>query len=593
MKKLPNWNLEGIYPSVLSKEFSDTLEDIEKTSKNIVSELKEFKVTENEAFKVFLRGVIKEINKVIDEFQTLSCYCYCKVSVNTSDKDSVNALNKAENQGVWVNKVDLAFSKFLSSNQKMVKEVVKDKEFSDYKFVFDERIESCNYRMSDEMENLAYQMNLSGSQSWSRLQESLSSNASTDFRGEKKTVIELRALATSSDRELRKEAYEKELEIWDLHKTAFSYSLNGVKGTCLTLEKMRNWESPLKHSAFDARINMKVLDALISTLEKNLPIFTRYFNAKAKALGLKKLAFFDLFAPVGENTKRWEYEQTKDFIVKQYSLFNPAQGEFAKQAFENNWIDPEPRANKIGGAYDIYFPKVKQSRVFANYDYTYDSVSTLAHELGHAWHDRVVSNEDAIARQYPMTLAETASIFGEFVVFQGAVKEADSKEEMSLVESFLQGASQVCVDILCRFYFEREVFKRRQSGELMADEMSELMLECQKKTYGVGLDEKYLHKYMWAVKGHYYNEGFSFYNYPYAFGQLFGLGLYKKSQEDTSGTPFCDKFNKMLSLTGKQDAIDIASTVGCDITSEEFWQGGMDMINEYINLFVSLVDKDK
>jgi len=593
MKKLPKWDLEGIYPSVKSKEFSDSINYVETTSKSIALELANYKEVEKESFKIFLRKIIGEFNKVIDEFVTLDCYCFCSVSVNTSDKDSVNALNKVENLGVWINKCDLLFSKFLATNKNLVKEIVKEKEFSTYEFIFNERIESCNYKMSDEMEDLAYKMNLCGAQSWSRLQAGLSSNASIDFRGEKKTVIELRALATSPDREIRKEAYEKELEIWDLHKTAFAYSLNGVKGATLTLEKMRKWESPLIHSAFDARINMKVIDALISTLEKSLPIFTRYFDAKAKALGLKKLAFFDLFAPVGENTKRWEYEQTKDFIVKQYSLFNPAQGEFVKQAFENNWIDPEPRANKTGGAYDIYFPKVKQSRVFANYDYTYDSVSTLAHELGHAWHDRVVSNEEALTRSYPMTLAETASIFGEFIVFQGAIKESSEKEQISLIESFLQGASQVCVDILCRFYFEREVFKRRQNGELMADEMSELMLECQKKTYGAGLDEKYLHKYMWAVKGHYYDEGFSFYNYPYAFGQLFGLGLYKKSQEDTSGIPFCDRFNKMLSLTGKQDAITIAATVGCDITSEKFWQGGMDMISEYINLFVSLVDKVK
>ncbi|MBQ4280624.1 MAG: M3 family oligoendopeptidase, partial [Spirochaetales bacterium] len=416
-------------------------------------------------------------------------------------------------------------------------------------------------------------------------------SACAELDGKKLTVIQLRALATNADRETRRKAYEAELKVWKEHEIAFCYALNSIKGTSLSLEKRRKWASPIDRSIAGARISRKTLDALIGTLEKNLPMFRRYLNTKAKLLGLEKCAFYDLFAPVGKSEMTYTYEQAREFVVKQYGAFNPAMGEFAANAFDNNWIDPFPRAGKTGGAYDIYMPKIKESRVFANFDGTYDGVSTFAHELGHAWHDHVVSTKPAMLRSYPMTLAETASIFSEFIVFKGAVEQATDEQKISIIEQFVQSACQVCVDILCRFYFEREVFEQRREGELMPDEMCSIMIDCQKKTYGDGLDENLLHPYMWAVKGHYYSTGFSFYNYPYAFGQLFGLGLYNRSKNDKSGRPFYEKYNELLSLTGQLPAEDVAKSAGIDITDPAFWQEGMDIIASYAKQLEELASR--
>ena len=200
---------------------------------------------------------------------------------------------------------------------------------------------------------------------------------------------------------------------------------------------------------------------------------------------------------------------------------------------------------------------------------------------------------------YPMTLAETASIFSEFIVFKGAVEQASGDEKLSIIEQFVQGACQVCVDILCRFYFERELFERRKGGELMPDELCEIMIDCQKKTYGDGLDESLLHPYMWAVKGHYYSTGFSFYNYPYAFGQLFALGLYHRSEGvgsscGVSGAderPFYEKYNELLSLTGQLPAKDVALTAGIDLEDPAFWQEGMDIIASYVKQLEEMAQK--
>ena len=575
------WNLGPIYPAVDSKEFNDDLARLKTLLATFKAKL--------EAPNADLEELVRMENEMTDISETLGSYAYCNVSVNTTDKAAVNALNKVEELSMDEAVCATMFTSYVAAHKDQVDAFCKNN--PDYRFVFDEIIEDSKHQMSKEMEELAADLMRSGSDSYDRLQEAISSSASAELDGKRLTVIQLRALATNSDRETRRKAYEAELKVWKEHEIAFCYALNGIKGTSLSLEKRRNWKSPIDRSISSARISRKTLDALIGTLEKNLPMFRSYLKTKAKMLGIEKCAFYDLFAPVGKAGMSYTYEQAREFVIKQYGAFNPAMGEFARNAFDNNWIDPFPRSGKTGGAYDIYMPKIKESRVFANFDGTYDGVSTFAHELGHAWHDHVVSVKPALLRSYPMTLAETASIFSEFIVFKGAVEQATEEQKVSIIEQFVQSACQVCVDILCRFYFEREIFERRRDGELMPDEMCEIMIDCQKKTYGDGLDENYLHPYMWAVKGHYYSTGFSFYNYPYAFGQLFGLGLYNRSLKDNSGRPFYEKYNELLSLTGQLSAEDVAASAGIDITDPAFWQEGMDIIASYAKQLEELASK--
>lgn len=575
------WDLSPVYPSVDSKEFKD---DLKKLS-DLLARFRTSLADKNTA----LETLINMRNEVSDLFETLNSYAYCNVSVNTTDKAAVNALNKVEELSVDMAVCDTMFNSFVAMHKDQVDAFCKKN--PEYGFVLGEIEKEASHQMSTEMESLAADLMRSGSDSFERLQETISSSACADFEGERKTVIELRALATSPDRETRRKAYEAELKVWKEHEIAFCYALNSIKGTSLSLEKRRNWESPIERSISTARISRKTLDALISTLEKNLPMFRSYLRTKAKLLGIKKCAFFDLYAPVGKVEMSYTFDQARDFVIRQYGAFNPAMGSFAKNAFDNRWIDVFPRSGKTGGAYDIYLPKIRESRVFANFDGTYDGVSTFAHELGHAWHDHIVSTKPALLRTYPMTLAETASIFSEFIAFCGAVSEADDVHKVGIIEQFVQGACAVCVDILCRFYFERKVFEKRRDGDLMPDEMCQIMIDCQKKTYGDGLDEAFLHPYMWAVKGHYYSTDFSFYNYPYAFGQLFGLGLYNRSTKEKSDRPFYEKYNELLSLTGQLPAEEVAKTAGIDITDSSFWQEGMDIIASYAKQLEELSKK--
>ena len=575
------WNLSPIYPAVDSKEFNDDLAKLKQLLAQFRAKL--------ESGNVEVSELVEMENEIEDIEETLGSYAYCNVSVNTTDKAAVNALNKVEELSMDTAVCETLFNTYVAEHKAQIDAFCKEN--PDYRFIFDEIAEEARHQMPKELEELAADLMRSGSDAFGRLQETISSSACAELDGKKLTVIQLRALATNADRETRRKAYEAELKVWKEHEIAFCYALNSIKGTSISLEKRRNWESPIDRSIAGARISRKTLDALIGTLEKNLPMFRRYLKTKAKLLGLEKCAFFDIFAPVGKASMNYTYEQAREIVVKQYGAFNPAMGQFAANAFDKNWIDPFPRAGKTGGAYDIYMPKIKESRVFANFDGTYDGVSTFAHELGHAWHDHVVSVKPAMLRGYPMTLAETASIFSEFIVFKGAVEQATDDQKIAIIEQFVQSACQVCVDILCRFYFEREVFEQRRDGELMPDEMCDIMIDCQKKTYGDGLDENLLHPYMWAVKGHYYSTGFSFYNYPYAFGQLFGLGLYNRSLKEKSDRPFYEKYNELLSLTGQLPAEDVAKTAGIDITDPAFWQEGMDIIASYAKQLEKLAAK--
>jgi oligoendopeptidase F len=324
-------------------------------------------------------------------------------------------------------------------------------------------------------------------------------------------------------------------------------------------------------------------------MREALPIFRRYLHAKARALGIKRLSFYDLFAPVGSSSTEWTFEGALDFIIAQFHDFDPEQATFVENARRNGWIDAQPRPGKVGGGYCTDFPVSGVSRILVNFDGTYDGMSTIAHELGHAWHSAQLRDLPALQREYPMTLAETASIFSEAMVFFQALGEADEDEERYILEQYLQGCTQVIVDILSRFQFESQLMQRRADGEVPARALREMMLEAQRATYGDGLNEHELHPYMWAVKGHYYREGFAFYNFPYAFGQLFGLGLYGVYESEPEGFPA--RYRSLLRETGRRDAVSLTAEMGFDIESPEFWRTAMERIERLIDRFIAITDE--
>jgi oligoendopeptidase F len=388
---------------------------------------------------------------------------------------------------------------------------------------------------------------------------------------------------------VRKRAYEAEMKAWEEIKEPIAAAMNGIKGTVNTLNRHRNRKDAL-HSALDmARIDRQTLDAMMGAMQDSFPMFRRYYKAKAQRFGQEALPWWNLFAPVGKIGKTYTFEEAKSLILENFETFSLELRDFAKGAFENGWLDAEQRPGKRGGAFCMSVPALKESRVLCNFDGSLDQVSTMAHELGHAFHNYCMYQADKteMQRTTPMTMAETASIMCETIVFNAIISGVtDPQEELAILETSLIGDAQVIVDIYSRFLFEKEVFERREKSELSAEDLCEIMERAQVATYGDGLDKDHLHKYMWTWKPHYYSTRLSFYNFPYAFGLLFGLGLYAIYKQ--RGDSFIPEYKQLLASTGEGSAADLAARFGIDIRSKKFWEGSLKVVEGKIDRYCRL-----
>jgi len=388
---------------------------------------------------------------------------------------------------------------------------------------------------------------------------------------------------------VRERAYHLEQATFEDMKETLAACLNGVKGTVNTLDRKRGREDSLHSSLDSARIDRQTLDAMLAAIQDALPMFRSYFQAKAKLLGFEKLPWWSLFAPIGSVDKTYTFEEAKEIVVNNFARFSPELSEFARNAFDSHWIDALQRPGKRGGAYCMGIEGVKESRIMSNFDGSFDQVMTLAHELGHAFHNYCAFQADKTPLQTntPMTLAETASIMCETIVFNALLEQIDDPQaEQAVLETSISSDAQTIVDIYSRFLFEREVFERRKKSTLSADEISEIMLQAQLDSYGDGIDPEVMNKFAWTWKPHYYSTGLSFYNYPYAFGNLFAKGLYAIYKE--RGEAFVEDYKALLASTGEASAADLAARFGIDIRSKEFWANSLAQIEPQIERYKQL-----
>ena len=618
---IPRWNLNSLYPSLNSNEYKNDLAELEKT----FSEIHELLNADKNDFSQWLNNYINLLNKEVFLFKTLSAYAYIIYSTDTTNQVYMNNLNLMEKYESQSIQLSIQFSSILTENKNSLEEFYKKyPEKKEYEYVLNEIIEEKNHQMSAKEEELASKMSHTGANAWSLLQEQIISNLQ-DENG--KTFNELRNDANEADPELRKSSWEKEIALLKQNRIAFAAALNNLKGEKITLNENRGWKEGIDNALFKSRLSKKTLEALIGAIEDSLPIWRKYFQAKAallrasnstvsKSAGTKEhpgIAFYDLFAPISEpkalgNTvskeslisKKWTFKEACDYVLKEYYSFSKNMGDFAKNAMENEWIDAQVRPGKVGGAYDEDFPKGHQSRILSNFTGTFSDIITLAHELGHAFHFSCMKDKAPVFFNYPMTLAETASTFAETIVKQDMIANSQDFDQMRILDLDLTDTSQVLVDILCRYYFEESVFQARKTSELTADDFCRLMQEAQEKSYGNGLNDERnednsnyteRHDYMWAVKSHYYITSLDFYNFPYAFGQLFAAGLYQRAKKE--GPEFAKTYEELLSLTGNQSCEDLCKKAGFDITNKDFWKSGIDMYAKEVEKYCNFVEKIK
>lgn len=457
----------------------------------------------------------------------------------------------------------------------------------EYSFMLKQAKSQAKHLLSDEVEEMISAMDITGGSAWGSLFSYLTSTVKVHYQGKEITLSEVRNLANSPDAKVRKEAYEAELASYEKIQDSIAFALNNIKGQVSMICEKKGYASPLDMTLEQARMSRKTLDAMMTAIEEYLPVFHKYLRKKAELLGYHNgLPWYELFAPMGKSDTKYSLEEAKECLVSNFEKFSPDMADMMKEAFEQEWIDFYPRKGKEGGAFCAGVPTIKQSRILTNYDGYFGSVRTLAHELGHAYHNVQIQDHHALNQEYPMPVAETASTFNETHLVKAALKEAQGEEKLNLLENSLMEHTQVIVDIYSRYLFETAVFEQCQEKFLMAEDCKKLMEEAQKKAYGDGLDPDYLHPYMWACKSHYYSSGLSFYNFPYAFGGLFALGLYSQFQRE--GAEFVPKYKAMLHATTVCTVEEAAAMEGIDLTTTDFWRQSLSQIEEMVEEFCKL-----
>ncbi len=594
----PRWDLSNVYPSLQSPEYAAAVQEMEAKIKGLEALLAEAEALDASSQAGALAATV---NRLVDAYNaalllrnTIEAYLYSFTSTDTFNTEASRKMSEFELLTVDLSKLETRLRAWVGKIAPALPAVTAlGGSAGEHAFQLEEMARQSQYLMSQAEEALAAELNLSGANAWTKLHSTVISQTTVEFELDGKVeqmpmpaIINLRS---HPDENVRRRAYEAEMKVWHSLREPLAAAMNGIKGTVVTLNKHRKREDSL-HSALDAnRIDRQTLDALLTAMRESLPMFRRYFQAKARYLGKEKLAWWDLFAPVGKADRRYTFDEARGLVLENFQRFSPELGEFAARAFDNRWIDAEMRSGKVGGAFCMSVPGVKESRVMLNFDGSFDTVSTLAHELGHAFHDsrQFKAGRTELQRRDPMTLAETASIMCETIVAEAILAQSASPaEELAILESQLVGDSQVIVDIYSRFLFEKEVFERREKAELSADELCEIMERAQKEAYGEGLDPRYLHKYMWTWKPHYYSEGLSFYNFPYAFGLLFGTGLYAIYQQ--RGPAFIQDYFSLLSTTGMGRAAELAARFDIDIRTPDFWRGSLEIINQRIERYIAV-----
>jgi len=596
----PRWELSNVYPSLSSQEYS---RDFEKLTR-LITGMEEVLTTsaarttgkeEDRVLAALAVDLIDRFNELLLLAGTMRAYLESFISTDSYNKEALRKESEFDQLAVKLDQLEVLLRAWIGKVADRLPDLfIAEPKLEAHRYFLEEDARQSKYMMSEAEEMLASELSLSGSNAWSKLQGMVTSQASAEVEIDgvmrKLPSPALTNLRSHPDADVRRRGYEAEDQLWTSLKVPLAAALNGIKGEVNVLNRRRGRKDAV-HSAIDmAHIDRQTLDAMLGAMQESFPMFRRYFKAKAKYLGEEKLPWYDLFAPVGEIKSDYTFEEAKEIVLKNFGNFTPELEAFAKNAFEHHWIDAEQRDGKRGGAFCMEVPGVGESRILSNFDGTFDQVSTLAHELGHGFHNycAVKAGKTEIQKFTPMTLAETASIMCETIVTSAMMKDVSKpEEELAILESQINNDSQIIVDIYSRYLFEKEVFERREKAELSADELCEIMENAQKATYGDGLDEQYLQKWMWTWKPHYYSAGLSFYNFPYAFGLMFATGLYEIYTQ--RGHAFVKDYMDLLASTGEAPAADLAARFGIDIRTRKFWEDSLKIAERRVNRYCTLV----
>lgn len=604
VQDLPYWQLTSIFSDLEGADFQNAKTQLKQQLKQLEEIMNKHAIGSGETLELsqeavlLFESLLNKHNRILQDMLDLHAFLNGFVSTNAFHDQAQAEASELRSLVTKQGALSKRFYAWLGRLE--LDDLMKRSELANtHAFGLQRAQRQAEHLMSDEAEALASSLDKTGGGAWAKLHTDLVSRISikASLVGEGKsefTISELKQLQSNANPAVRQDAYVAELDLLAQHEVSFAAAMNSIKGQMNELALKRGWNNALESALFQNNLTPQSLNAMQDACQESFPVFRRYLKAKASFLGKDKLAWYDLLAPVSAGeAKHYAWEDAKSFVSDRFLNYSPELAAYAEHSFKNNWLDVPSRKGKRNGAFCMGVPGRQESRIMLNYGSTLDDIFTLAHELGHGYHNAQMykAKRSSLQRSTPMALAETASIFCETIVMNAMLENASDTEKLAILEQDLLGATQLVVDIHSRFIFEQTVFTKRQERELSIDELKGIMLDAQAQTYGDALNESERHPLMWAQKGHYYSTTRSYYNYPYTFGYLFGLGLYAEYQNNPDG--FQERYNTLLSSTGMADAKTLANNFGINIEDKSFWKNSLSIAEARVLEYEKLVEAFK
>ncbi len=592
-----NWDLDTLYPFPESDTFRELLSQVQTDLRQLAADSEALAVPESSVASAAMWGdFLERLSDIQMRLEDMHSFTGCHAAADAANQELqrlegvLAALEPLRTQ-VLTN-VELAIRE--TDDALLRNWRARDDRLTRDAFFIEEARLNGAFRLPKAEELLAAELDVDGRQAWSRLYDRLSGQLRIEImeRGEIVRKSPGQINFDSPERSVRQNNFFAAQRAWNTLADSCAEALNHIAGSRLTRYRRLNVHDHLDRPLRMNRMQRETLDSMWGTISECKPVLKRYLDAKARWLGLKQLAWYDVQAPVSAaaaslSADDLSYDDACRIVVESLQSFSPEFGEFAKRALTQGWVEVEDRPGKRQGGFCTGFPKKHQSRIFMTYRNTPDSMSTLAHELGHAYHSYVLRDQPPLLQEYPMNLAETASTFAEAILAERQLAQADTDDlRRSLLDQSLSDAVAFLMNIHARFLFEDRFHQERHATEVSAERLSQLMRDAQQEAYLNSLDPQGWYPEFWISKLHFYIASWPFYNFPYTFGYLLSLGLFELRDHVPD---FPTRFRNLLIASGSRQAEEtVAESFGFDLRQPDFWRTGLEVVERRVNQFVNL-----
>jgi len=594
-----NWDLADFFPEfggTEMKEFKKLLrEDIETFRKKAAAlpELDEKNLEQWE--EVFLKS-----EDIAARLNHLASYIGCLASADSKNEDYLKEEANMDLLGSEFAKLGIEMDRAIKQTPgELFRAFIQRKAFQGIRYFLIRMKEQAQRTMNRDKEVLATELGVNGISAWGRLYDTVSGKLEFDMEfpdGTKKRlpISQRRTFLEDPDRRIRKAAFSGGNKAWESVESVAAAALNAISGTRLTLNRHRGIDHFLEVALFQSAVSQKTLDALFEAIYANMEVPKSYLRLKAKTLGIPRIAWYDLGAPLDlPNMERFSWEKGTALIQDAFERAYPnLAGFLTDNVYDKKWVDWELRQGKRPGGFCTSSPLIKQSRIFMTFHGSVGDVRTLAHESGHAFHSYVMRELRPFAKHYPMTLAETASTFAEMILSDGLLKDPEISDSLKcfILDQDLTHASIYLMDIPVRYEFEKKLYQERAHGEISVSALKDMMIQTQREIFGDLLQKGGENPYFWASKLHFYITEVTFYNFPYTFGFLLSRGLFSMLKKE--GPSFLPRYEKFLTLTGSDTCENVAKkSIDRDLGTPEFWSEAIQSLGEPMKQLEALIPK--